>query len=123
MKLYSCKVRLSGSLYNEVPKSDVTAPEIQILRVLHGDDAVAEIRETGRNKVGQAEERARLIEAYGGGLVAQQLGKLPDQAFNSVFGIAGRLPDDVPGALKGPKPVAPPEPEPEGDEPDENPEE
>lgn len=46
-KLYDCKVRLQGSVLNEVPKSGVTAPEIDILRALHGGDAVVGIVDTG----------------------------------------------------------------------------
>lgn len=108
MKLYSCKVRLSGSLYNEVPKSSVTAAEITILKVLHGDDAVVDITEAGKNKTTQSEERERLITEYGAGLVGKQLAKTPEAALAAVFGIAGRLPDDVPGAAKAkeaPKPA------------------
>lgn len=113
MRLYSCKVRLSGSLYNEVPKYDVTAPEVTILQTLHGGDAVTDLRETGKNKTGQADERARLIEIYGGGLVAAQLAKTPDAAFASIFGIGARLPDEIPGTPKATAPVAKPEPVPE----------
>jgi len=100
MKLYSCKVRLNGSLYNEVPKSDVTAAEIHILKMLHGDDAVIGVEETGKNKATQAEERDRLEAIYGEGIVAQQLAKTPELALAAVFGINGRLPDDIPGAPK-----------------------
>jgi len=46
-KLYDCKVRLQGSVLNEVPKSGVTAPEIELLRALHGADAVVSIVDTG----------------------------------------------------------------------------
>lgn len=125
MKLYSCKVRLSGSLYNEVPKTDVTAAEVTLLQTLHGTDSVVQIYETGKNKVGQSDERSRLIEVYGAGLVAQQLAKTPDAAFAAVFGIAGRLPDDIPGAPKAPKSAAAPAPvaEPEDEDAPENAEE
>lgn len=101
MKLFSCQVRLGGSLYNIVPKPDVTAAEIHILRLLHGDDSVVDIFETGKNKTTQAEERERLIEVYGQGLVANQKNKTsPAQALSEIFGIGGRLPDDIPGAPK-----------------------
>ncbi len=63
-KLYSCKVRLQGSVLNEVPKSDVTAPEIEVLRALHGSDAVAGIVETGSVKRSDRDERRRLEEVY-----------------------------------------------------------
>lgn len=44
MQLYSCKVRLAGSVLNEVRKPEVTVPEIYVLRHLHGEDAVLEIK-------------------------------------------------------------------------------
>lgn len=125
MKTFDCKVRLSGSLYNEVPKFDVTAPEIYILRVMHGDDAVVEVVETGKNKVSQSEERERLMDIYGGGLVANQKGKTPGEALSAVFGIAGRLPDEIPGATKKAKTADKPKEEPVEEDPpgDDDPEE
>lgn len=125
MRLYSCKVRLSGSLYNEVPKFDVTAAEVHILRLLHGNDSIANLEETGKNKIGQAEERDRLIELYGPGLSAmRQLREMPNQAFAGVFGIGGRLPEDIPGTPKAAPKVAAKAPVDEPDEPDAaNPEE
>lgn len=46
MKLYECKVRLGGSVADEVRKSAVTAAEISVLQHIHGEDAVLEVRET-----------------------------------------------------------------------------
>lgn len=108
MKLYDCKVRLGGSLYNEVPKAGVTAAEIHLFRHIHGTDAVVEIYEAGKNAATQSQERERLIETYGEGLRAQQINKTsPTQALAEIFGIAGRLPETIDGALKAKaKPVA-----------------
>lgn len=64
MKLYKCKLRLAGATTNEVEKLDVTAAEIEVLRELHGIDAVVDIRETGENKMTSAEERSRLKRVY-----------------------------------------------------------
>ncbi|MBO4228015.1 hypothetical protein [Bradyrhizobium neotropicale] len=64
MKLYSCKLRLAGATTNEILKSDVTAAEIEVLRELHGIDAVVEIKEAGENAKTSAEERARLKRLY-----------------------------------------------------------
>lgn len=134
MRLYSCKVRLAGSLYNEMPKSDVTAAEVHILRILHGTDAVIDLVDTGkamsltseRDKPvtrGQSEERSRLEEQYGHGLVAAQKAKHPAEAISAVFGVAGTLPDSLPEApkvaVKKPVQAAATEPETEDDEVDE----
>ena len=76
MDLFSCKLRLGGSLANEVPKDNVTAPEIQVLRMAHGGDAVVGIERTGEaadyDVVG---ERARLTALYGEGPVIKAFGE------------------------------------------------
>lgn len=126
MRLYNCTVRLGGSLYNEVPKTGVTAAEILLLRILHGNDGVAGIEEAGKNAVGQAQERDRLVETYGAGIAsARQLRETPEQAIIGVFGLGARLPDEIPGAPKAkPKKNEPPPPVVEDDEPEaEDPEE
>jgi len=65
MKLYKCKVRLHANPNDEVRKKDVTAAEIKLLRLLHGEDAVIEISVSGEADRGEMEERDRLAQAYG----------------------------------------------------------
>lgn len=43
MQTYNAIVRLNAELTNEVPKQNLTAPEVLILRDIHGDDAVVNI--------------------------------------------------------------------------------
>ncbi len=59
-KLYSCKLRLDGSVLNEIRKFDVTVPEIEVLKILHGSDSVVDIKETGEVKRSDRDERARI---------------------------------------------------------------
>lgn len=95
MRQFACKVRLAGSLYNEVPKSDVTVPEIIILRTIHGGDAVAEIVEIDSVKRSDAEERDRLAHIYGAAIKNRQeiVGGLP-----ALIGFSGTpLPADASG--------------------------
>lgn len=66
MHLYDAKIRLAGSVLNEVRKTDLTAAEIEILRVLHGADAVVDIVATRNDKRSHADERKRLYTAYAG---------------------------------------------------------
>lgn len=52
MQTYSAKVRLGGSLYNEVLKHDLTAPEILLLQSIHNSpegEGVVDIKPTGRD--------------------------------------------------------------------------
>lgn len=97
MKLYSCKLRLAGAVTNEVFKVDVTAPEIEIFRHLHGDDAVLNIKETGDVKRSSAEERARLKHTYADPerLNSLQL-KIKTEMLRNLFGHDRMpLPDDL----------------------------
>ncbi len=63
-KLYGCKLRLGGSVLNEVRKDDVTAAEIEMYRALHGSDAVLEIKATGEVKYSDREERERIVSIF-----------------------------------------------------------
>jgi hypothetical protein len=64
MKLYACKVRLHGSVMNEVPKEEATAAEVVLLRVIHGHDAVVGLTEVGEVEREDREERSRLRALY-----------------------------------------------------------
>ena len=64
MKYYDCKVRLAGTLNNEVLKNNISAPEIQILRHMHGEDAVVEIKEVRSEKVNTKTLREHLKMTY-----------------------------------------------------------
>lgn len=63
-KLYSCKLRLGGNVQNEIRKIGVTAPEIEVYRILHGSDAVLDIVETGSVKRTDREERDRIESVF-----------------------------------------------------------
>ena len=63
-KVYSCKLRLEGSVLNEVPKDDVTAAEIEMYRALHGSDAVVNIVETGEKTSTDSAERERVKSKF-----------------------------------------------------------
>lgn len=88
MQLYNCKVRLHGSLYNEVNKEGVSAAEVTVLRVIHGHDAIADIVAAGKNDRDDDEEREHLQQVYGEGLRSIDTVK----SLNGVFGVAGNLP-------------------------------
>lgn len=42
--LYDVKVRLSGSMLNEVRKEGVTAPEAMVYQSIHGPDSLVEVK-------------------------------------------------------------------------------
>lgn len=65
MNLYTCKVRLNGSVTNEVPKIGVTAPELVLLQHIHGADAVSNVEHHSQVQRDEEEERERLVSTYG----------------------------------------------------------
>lgn len=56
---------LGGDSGNVVPKYNVTAAEIAVLRHIHGDEAVMDVEPSGEVKRNSRVERQRLVEAYG----------------------------------------------------------
>lgn len=91
MKYYDAKIRLKGNVQHEVNKTSLSAPEIIVIRRIHGSDAVVNITETDvlpdyrfehekdeetgkveliEKEFDPIEERARLHDTYGAGLAA-----------------------------------------------------
>jgi hypothetical protein len=60
VKYYNCQVRLGGWLLHTVPKSRISGEEVRILKHLHGDDSIVELREVG---VATAETREEVLNA------------------------------------------------------------
>ena len=87
-EFYSAKIRLNGKIENEVFKPELTAPEVTILRHIHGADAVLSVTATGKSvKRTEAQERARLAALYRNG--PEQAG---EKLLAAIFGVAGALP-------------------------------
>lgn len=90
MDLYSCKVRLDGSLDNEVIKHNVTAAEIHVLAAMHNGQGkhppVVDIVKTGTVNRSDAKERARLADTYTHGELVEDRGS---KMITGMFGVAG----------------------------------
>jgi len=65
MQLCDCEVRLGDSAGHTVLKTDVTPAEIIVLRAIHGDSAVANIKPKKMDKRPNAQEWDRLQASYG----------------------------------------------------------
>lgn len=86
-KLYSCKLRLNGSVLNEVPKDEVTAAEIEMLRGLHGSDAIVNAKDAGSVERSDADERARVYSMFINPLLdAPPRLKAKNEMFSTLFG-------------------------------------
>lgn len=95
MRLYRCKIRLAGSVLNEVRRI-ATAAEIIIWRWLHGGDAVVEIQPTGRDsEISNVEERERLKSLYDPYLTREKGGRNPT-SIDQIFGMNNPLPGELP---------------------------
>lgn len=66
MKYYSAYIRPAGDLHTEVHKDNLSAPEVMLLRHLHGVDAVLKVQYIGDKNTKHKAERERLAMAYGG---------------------------------------------------------
>lgn len=87
MQRYNCLLRVSGSPYNEVRLFDLTAPEIIVLRAIHRDDSILELRKSIAKPIHQAAIREHLEKKYN-----QALSKLkPKQSIQTLFGPAHML--------------------------------
>ena len=64
MYRYTAKVRLGGSVTNEVMLKGVSAAEIMILRRLHGGDAIKDLQENKSDKSSHEDEREALKRKY-----------------------------------------------------------
>ncbi len=87
MKTYACKIRLHGSVADEVRKTEVTSAEISVLQDIHGEDAVLEVEELSAKALNseqnhprfgkprtEDDERDRLERAYGAGRITKVFG-------------------------------------------------
>jgi len=68
MDFYDCKLRLHGLVTNEVLKHNMPAPEILLLRKIHGEDAVVDLKYSETKEISDSDERERLARIYDSGL-------------------------------------------------------
>lgn len=64
MQICDCDVHLAGSRNHVVRKSRVSVAEIEVLRAMHGDDAVLNIQPRENKKVASRDELERLRRIY-----------------------------------------------------------
>jgi len=101
MRAFSCVIYLNGEIKNQVRKV-LTAPEIYIMRWLHGNDAVNEIalwgdyaKYKGVDRWPESEERERLKTEYDEYLMRDRGARKPT-SIDAMFGTFNRLPDTLP---------------------------
>lgn len=68
MEYANIEIRLSGSRDNTVIK-EVSAPEVAVIRSIHGDDSVVNPKFSRNDEVDTKSERARLSGIYGPDIV------------------------------------------------------
>ena len=65
MDVVNCQVRLSGDQFYTISKKGVTVAEIQVLRHIHGNDAVINISKTGDTRKPKTAIREYIEMHYG----------------------------------------------------------
>lgn len=72
MQTANILLSLGGDTGNQVMKWRVTAAEIAVLRAIHGDESVTEVEPHDDVQRSHRDERARLLNIYGGAKTAEQ---------------------------------------------------
>jgi len=85
MQTANIMVALGGDKGTTVPKYNVTASEIAVLRAIHGADAVTDVEPVGEIERPHREEIARLTREYG-------RARVPDANGNDVSIVASLFP-------------------------------
>jgi hypothetical protein len=83
MEIYDCLVHIGGDVGNSVKRDNVTVPEIEVLRRIHGHDHIVDIEKKGTLEIGNDLERENLALRYGQEIVV------------STFGPYGDLPKEI----------------------------
>lgn len=65
MQHVTATVRLGGEMNFAIPKPNLTVAEVVLLRLLHGNDAVVDVRPLGTSKRTLRGEKDRLLGQYG----------------------------------------------------------
>lgn len=65
MQTANIMLALGGNRSNVIPKYGVTAAEIAVLQLIHGNDSVTDVEPIGEIERTSREERARLLQTYG----------------------------------------------------------
>ena len=109
MEIYDCKVLVGGSRSNEVRKEGIPAPEVILLRHIHGDDSVINVVHVGTSDISDADVRDMLALTYGPD--AAETSKAGPKILQDVFGVrAIPLPkavDDAEIVATAPKKIKP----------------
>jgi hypothetical protein len=77
MQMFNCLVGIvdsNGQTHTEVPKSNLPAAELILLRALHGEDKITRIERAKDTSMSEDEVRARLVRTYGKKAVEKEFG-------------------------------------------------
>lgn len=85
MQVVNCTVAIGGEAGMTVLKTNVTVPEIMVLRAIHGEDAVRNIEVLSNEDISSNDERERLLSIY----------KMPEGIVKETIGATGPLPKTI----------------------------
>lgn len=100
MDILKGKIRLSGSVLNEVRRSNMTAPEVILLQRIHGSDSILELEKVGSESRNHQEERQRLYHEYPAAINTDAKRHYVEELFGPNH---HDLPTSVPGVAISPK--------------------
>jgi len=85
MQVVNCTVAIGGEAGMTVLKTNVTVPEVMVLRAIHGEDAVRNIEVISNEDISSNDERDRLLAIY----------KMPEGIVKETIGATGPLPKTI----------------------------
>lgn len=104
---YCCaSIKLAGGHQTIVPRDSfnpVSWPEIEIIRAIHGDDAVVDVKPFVRVEQTAKEEKERLLQKYGSIVEDVFPGRNPQMELEAV---GAKLPEQIP-LWKDPRDIEP----------------
>lgn len=104
MEYANAEIRLAGSRDNTVIK-EISAPEIPLLKAIHGDDSVINIKLSRTEDINLKSERERLTSSYNKDLVEKLypgvLGKIPSTLAEVGIEVPEEAPAVAPRLIKG----------------------
>lgn len=97
MHFVTCEIRLAGDMLNTVPRDTfrpVSWPEVEVLRLIHGDASIVDVKPFVRVEQSAKAEKERLRHIYGNEIVETVFpGRNPQMEMEAP---GAKLPEQIP---------------------------
>jgi hypothetical protein len=63
-ELFDCTLRLGGNIFHTLSRKGITDKEMRLLKAMHGNDAVVDVKKVGETEMEDREELFSLVRKY-----------------------------------------------------------